>query len=252
VLAPVACILAVLPTIAAEDSWEFRAGAGIAVTPVYEGAGAYILTPLPDLGASWTKGPLALSVSTIDGIGISTFHSDIGIMTHASVNTGSSREADFLPDVEGPLVVDIMAGYVTPLGIVGAVVRYRPVQTTGPGKRRDGELLHGFQYSVLYYLPLSENDRLSLGASALLDFMDGRYAKGWYSVHCDTAHIEQYDADAGIRATSVALDLELMITERIGLRAQVTETIPLGDAADSPYTDTWYQTNMTVTTFYSF
>jgi outer membrane scaffolding protein for murein synthesis (MipA/OmpV family) len=256
----------------AEDGWELSVGAGVVGAPVYEGSRDYYASPVPSIDVSWTKGGFSLSASILDGLGVMYVDEGTGILASASVNMGSTRERDgyslFVvpvehrsrterllegtPDASGILAADATVAYITPIGLLGATAGYRPTRLDYPDGAGADETFHGLVYSLLYMIPLPVTDWLDVSAVALLEAMDGRYADAWYAVETATPSLDQFDAGAGLHRAQLVLDATAMITQRFGVSLMAAESLLLGDAGRSPYTEKRFQTSVVVTSFYSF
>lgn len=269
-----AALVALLAATAAyaEDGWELSLGAGVVGEPVYEGAHDYYATPIPTANLSWTSGGLSLSASILDGLGVTYVHEPTRLLAMASLNSGASRERDGYslvvvpvehtarterllegtPDATGILAADATLGYITPVGLVGATAGYRPTRLEYPAGNGSDETHHGFLYSLLYMIGLPLTDRIEVSTIALLEAMDGRYADAWYTVETDTAALEEFDAQPGLLRTRFVLDSTAMISERFGISLMAAQTVLLGDAARSPYTERQFQTSVILSSFYSF
>ncbi len=258
--------------VGADEGWSFRVGAGVAGVPVYEGADEYIVAALPDVAVNWSRGIVSLSASSTDGVGLTLFDGDTGILAAASVNVGASRLREWVgtlsypesysdrtetrlsdtPDVNEMVIADATIGCLTPIGIIGAVYGYRPVRVDYPPGRGEDGVHHGSLLSVMYLVALPLTDRLSVEAVALLDWMDDRYADAWYSLERETSELPRFDANRGLRSVRAVLGAEYMVTDHFGLSTQLGGTILLGDAADAPYTTERLQTTLVLSTFYAF
>lgn len=256
----------------AKGEWELSVGAGVAGSPVYEGAREYYATPIPTVDVSWTRGSFSLSASILDGLGAMYVHEETGVIASASLNTGATRERDgyslFVvpvdhsnstekllegtPDATGVLAADATLGYITPVGLVGATAGYRPTELDYPRGAGTDDTLHGFVYQTFYMIPLPVTEWLEVSAIACLEMMDGRYADAWYSVETDTASLDEFAADAGLHRAQLVVDSTAMISERLGVSLLASGSVLLADAGRSPYTESEFQTSVVLTSFYRF
>lgn len=252
------------PFASAEDGWDLTLGAGIVQSPVYEGSRDYYLSPFPTVAVSYTTGEVSFSASLIEGLGVTYANSDRGVLTSLSVSPGSERSRDGYdllfrhadhtretsrllegtPTAKGIVTTNFTLGFVTPVGLVGTGVGYVPTST--------GKTYHGFLGSLFYMLPVPLGERVRITAIATLEAMDSQYADAWYTLAQDTGSLDAFDADAGLRATQLALEGSLRITDQFGVSLLAGEVILLGDAARSPFTETQFQTSLMLQAFYSF
>jgi outer membrane scaffolding protein for murein synthesis (MipA/OmpV family) len=252
------------PFASAEDGWDLTLGAGIVQSPVYEGSGDYYLSPVPNVAVSYTTGELSFSASLLEGLGVTYMNGNRGILTSLSVSPGPERNSegyDLLfrhvehtsrtsrlledtPTVRGIVTTNLTLGFVTPVGLVGAGAGYLPTSAE--------KTYHGFLGSLFYMLPVPLGERVQVTAVATLEAMDLQYADAWYTVAEDTGSLDAFDADAGLRATQVALEGSFQMTDQFGVSLLVGEVILLGDAARSPYTEEQTQTTLMLQAFYHF
>jgi hypothetical protein len=258
-------------SVAAEDGWSLRVGAGAAAAAVYEGSDEYAAAPVPSVDVGWTRGPVSIGAST-GGLGITCFQPDVGVLAGATVGLGQSRTRTltatplspttysrrterFLedtPNVTGIAAADATLGYLTPVGIVAATVGYRPTLVEFTTAGRSDELYHAFLYSIFYYIGAPITEKLSIDAIVLVDAMDDRYAEAWYSLPDDTARLDSYDASAGLRSVQFVLEGSFAITEHLGASLMIGNTYLLGDAANAPFTRERLQSAVVIASFYEF
>jgi outer membrane scaffolding protein for murein synthesis (MipA/OmpV family) len=206
------------PFASAEDGWDLTLGAGVVQSPVYEGSGDYYLSPLPNLAVSYTTGEVSFSASLLEGLGVTYVDGDRGVLTSLNVSPGPERNSegyDLLfrqiehtdetselledtPTVKGIVTTSLTLGFVTPVGLLGANAGYLPTSAD--------KTYHGFLGSLFYMLPVPLGERVRVTAIATLEAMDSQYADAWYTLADDTGSLDAFDADAGLRATQLALE----------------------------------------------
>ncbi len=261
-----------LPTAVADDTWSIRAGAAAAGTVIYDGSDDYVSAVLPEVEVAYSRERISLSTSVMDGIGVTFFDPGRGQLVSASVNVGSSRLREWngvlsapgsysdrakrrlsdTPNVEEFVAVDLTAGYLTPVGVVGAVVGYRPARVDPPADRGRDRIEQGLLLSAMYLLPLPIGDRGAVEAIVLFDLMNESYADAWYALPYETDEHSRFDAVAGLRSVRAILGFEHIFASNLGVGAQLGGTVLLGDAADSPFTVSRVQSSLVISTFYSF
>ncbi len=252
------------PFVNAQEGWEISLGAGLAQSPVYEGSEDYYVSPFPAVDVGYTTGSFSFSASILDGLGLSYMHPEGKLLTSISVAPGAGRDSDGYsllfsqadhskqtqelledtPTVRGIVSTDLTIGTITRVGLFAASVGYRPTDAE--------ETYHAFVGSLVYMIGLPLTERLGLAASASIEAMDKRYAEAWYGLDNDTAALDAFEADAGLRMTQLAIEGTYMFSEQIGMTALVGESVLLGDAADSPYTESRFQTTGMLYGFYRF
>jgi len=252
------------PFAAADDGWAFSFGGGVLHEPVYEGSADTYRTPVPAARVEYTAGALSLSASLLDGLGVSYIHERSGVLGSIGVVPGPERNPDGYaplfteidhsaetrrllagtPTVRSPVEADLMVGAVTPVGVVGATLGYRPIR----GDRNE----EAFVGSALYMIPVPVTDRFAVMGLVGVEVMDGAYADAWYGLEEDTAALRAYDPAAGLRAAQLVLELTYRITERLGVSLLGRELVLLGDAAKSPFTERRFQTTAFLQAYYTF
>jgi outer membrane scaffolding protein for murein synthesis (MipA/OmpV family) len=250
--------------LAAEDGWGVSLGAGLVRSPVYEGSGDYYISPVPDVNVGYTTGGLSFSASLLNGLGISCMHSESGFLANINVAQGPERDSEVYtplidevehsgdtqrlledtPTARSPVSTELTVGTATPVGLVGMTIGYRPTVVE--------KTYHAFVATVFYMIGLPLSDRLTLSAFTSLDGMDGRYAEAWYSLEEDTPSLDAFDAKGGLRAAQLAIEGSYMVRDRLGISLLARGLILLGDAAQSPYTETRFQTDAMLRAFYQF
>lgn len=240
----------------APGPWEVSVGAGVASTAVYPGARERYLVPFPAIEASYGRGPLSVSASVLNGLGVTYFQASTGLLWSASVAPGAERRRDGYrvfgvrvdhsdhtaglllntDDVSTPVSVTGMVALPTPVGLVGATVGYHPTKVRPLDPARSDQVHHGMQYALLYLVGFPLSERLAVTGTVRSDYMNRDYARAWYSVEPDTPPLRPFEARSGFRATQVAAQLEYSLTSRIDLSLLGAASWLLGDARRSPLT----------------
>ncbi len=265
------------PFAAAQDGWDLSVGAGVAQTPVYEGSESYFMSPFPAVDVSYTTGGVSISASILDGLGVSYMHEGLGIFGSVSVNFGEERDSEgysFLatqvdhdkrtrklledtPTVRTVVAADATLGVLTPVGVLGTTIGYRPsvVEYNGASGPSGGggtdTTYQAFVGSLFYLIGMPVTERLSVMAVLSLELMDADYADAWFTVEEPTASLDAFEAEAGLRAAQLAIEGSYMFADHFGLSLTAGEMVMLGDAADSPYTRGQFQTVVMLEAFYS-
>jgi hypothetical protein len=235
------------------------------------------MSPFPSVDVSYTTGGLSISASILDGLGVSYMHEGRGVLGSVSVNFGAERDSEgysFLatnvdhdrrtrelledtPAVRTVVAADATLGVLTPVGVLGTTVGYRPsvVEYSGASGPSGGggtdATYQAFVGSLFYMIGMPLTERLSVMAVLSLELMDADYADAWFSVEEPTASLDTFEAEAGLRAAQLALEGSYMFAEHFGLALTAGEMVMLGDAAASPYTRGQFQTVAMLEAFYS-
>jgi hypothetical protein len=232
------------------------------------------MSPFPSVDVSYTTGGLSISASILDGLGVSYMHEGRGILGSVSVNFGAERDSEgysFLatqvdhdkrtrelledtPAVRTVVAADATLGVLTPVGVLGTTVGYRPsvVEYNGPSSGGDTDATYqAFVGSLFYMIGMPVTERLSVMAVLSLELMDADYADAWFTVEEPTASLDTFEAEAGLRDAQLALEASYMFADHFGLSLTAGEMVMLGDAAESPYTRGQFQTVAMLEAFYS-
>ncbi len=265
------------PFAAAQDGWDLSVGAGVAQTPAYEGSESYFMSPFPSVDVSYTTGAVSISASILDGLGVSYMHEGLGILGSVSVNFGEERDSEgysFLatqvdhdkrtqklledtPTVRTVVAADATLGVLTPVGVLGTTIGYRPSvveyngASGGGGGGGTDATYQAVVGSLFYLIGMPVTERLSVMAVLSLELMDADYADAWFTVEEPTASLDAFEAEAGLRAAQLAMEGSYMFADHFGLSLTAGEMVMLGDAADSPYTRGQFQTVVMLEAFYS-
>jgi outer membrane scaffolding protein for murein synthesis (MipA/OmpV family) len=254
----------------AENGWEVELGAGILRSPVYAGSDDWYVAPIPGFEVAYSTGRLSFSASLLDGLGATYVDERYGLLASVGINFGEERDSEEYslvvvptdhseragrllegtPTVRGLLKADLTLGALTPIGLVGAALGYRPTTVDyGDGQERT---YNGFLYSLFYVVGMPLGERLDFSALVSLEAMDRRYADAWYSLEEETAALEAFGAGAGLHAVSLAVEGNYALSRRIGMSLLAGETLLLSDAARSPYTVQRFQTQLVLEALYRF
>jgi hypothetical protein len=229
------------------------------------------MSPFPSVDVSYTTGGLSISASILDGLGVSYMHEGRGILGSVSVSPGTERDSEgysFLatqvdhdrrtrelledtPTVRSVVAADATLGVLTPVGVVGTTIGYRPSVVEYDGGGDADATYQAFVGSLFYMIGMPVTERLSVMAVLSLELMDTDYADAWFTVEEPTASLDTFEAEAGLRDAQLALEASYMFADHFGLSLTAGEMVMLGDAAESPYTRGQFQTVAMLEAFYS-
>jgi len=235
------------------------------------------MSPFPSVDVSYTTGAVSISASILDGLGVSYMHEGLGILGSVSVNFGEERDSEgysFLatqvdhdkrtqklledtPTVRTVVAADATLGVLTPVGVLGTTIGYRPSvveyngASGGGGGGGTDATYQAVVGSLFYLIGMPVTERLSVMAVLSLELMDADYADAWFTVEEPTASLDAFEAEAGLRAAQLAMEGSYMFADHFGLSLTAGEMVMLGDAADSPYTRGQFQTVVMLEAFYS-
>lgn len=273
-LAPITILSALLialsvPPARALEGLEVSAGAGGYLMPAYLGSSESVFIPVPVGRVAYNNKGNNYYLSLNDGLGVSRFDASRKLVGSLSLNGGEKRNSRWYeslsgrvahpasvkellagtPDVSSPLRAEAMLGRVTGAGIFGVILGYYPsrVQLAGGERTYDGLLA-----SLMWTAPVPLGERFAVTAVAAADFMNGKYADAWYSLGSATARLPAYDAAAGARSLRFVLQADYAGPRGPGATLLLSDTLLLGDAGDSPYTERRNQLTLGIYTFFNF
>ena len=254
--------------LSADDPWEISVGAGAYTANVYYGADEYYVVPFPHAKATYTRGRFSASASLLDGIGAMYMDTDSRFFGSININGGEERDPEEYnalgmakdhsdaikrllegsPAVKTSVRTEIMAGYLSRLGNFGISLEYHPTTVEGDTDRS----YDGFVAGLSYCKPFQVTEKLVVTGMLGLSVMDQDYAEAWFSVEAPTQRLEAFDAEAGLRDLHVVLQIDYMVSPRIGITLLNGNCLLLKDAGESPYTQSKYQMTSAVYGFYTF
>lgn len=252
---------AVLGSAAAQDAEPVETGPsllvglGASIQPVYEGSQEYRVAPVPIVAPSFgaSDGPRRFEFRGLDDIRIhALYFGRLSVGPLAGYRFGRDEDDSSrlrgLGDVEGGLVVGGFANYgfvetdVTRLGLDVAVSG----QVTGDvfdGTPFDRGRDHGLQVDLGTSIDHLATERLRLTGRAGLRFADADYMTTNFGVSpaqaaASPVGLPAFDPGAGLKNAYLQTGLTYNATERFELRAGAGYSRLVGDAADSPVTET--------------
>ena len=267
--AGLAALLLLLALPVHAQGWDLTLAIGGITEPIYPGSEHSYVVPIIDLRAETRRGPWSFSGSLLQGIDVTWFDPERGLLVSLNLNQGDERRRDVYsvagfevdhrastrrllsgsPELSNPINGTLMVGVLSPIGIVGASVAYVPTKVTGNA----GESTrHGVLASLLHMLVLPVGDRLEMSTLARVEFMDGEAADTWYTADEIAGVRDGFRAGAGLRDASLAAQLRYSLTERVSITGVVQYTRLLGDAGASPFTTARGQTTALLQTEYRF
>lgn len=248
----VALCLFVAVDLTAQDAWSFAFGGFGMLMNTYPGSDEYDVSVMPEVKIAYAKGPVTFGFSLIDGVGFTYANPEIHLLVSLNLFLGSERDSETYavgffrkdhsnriarrladtPTVSTIAYGELALGYMGPVGIFGATVEYHPTSYEGDSN----EFYHGIVSSVYYLLPFPVTDRLMVTGKFAVDFMDARYAEAWYSLPEDTAELDAFRAEPGIKDVKLYLRLDYLLAKHVGVIVLASDTLLLGDAGRTPLT----------------
>ncbi len=256
----------------AKDGWDFAMGGGVYSSNVYVGSEDYYITPFPTVEAVYGMDDVSLSLSLLNGIGVTYFNQENGLIGDITLTSGEERDSEEYsvlwiakdhsertkrlladsPKVSTPIVVNGMIGYQVLNGIIGANIGYHLIDVDYTLAGQKDPDYQGILFSLFYSVERSMTETLSFKAMLGVEYMNQDYADAWYSISQATAELDLFDADAGLRDAMFSIGVTRMFSAHTGVSLLGAGTLLLADAGRSPYTVERFQPSTMLTAFYSF
>ena len=233
-----------------DKDWKIALGAGARVAPEYEGADSFDVSPGPYVSVTWRN---RIFLNTAQGLGVyarRNRHYRLG----ASIGYAAGRDEDEgrllrgMGDVDPGARAQIFGALSLGGTPVGEVWAHAEVS-------RDFGASDGFQIEpgVSLHQRFGEDVRLSSILTA--SWSDGDYMDTFFSVtpaQSARSILPAYDAGAGFRRADLRISLTWEFAEHWFTRTAISGGILLGDAADSPVTETAFQPSAGLMVGYQF
>jgi outer membrane scaffolding protein for murein synthesis (MipA/OmpV family) len=210
------------------SNWNVTLGAGIAARPVYQGASAYRVRPIPLFSASYGN----LVFLDARGLGINAINWN-GLRAGPILGfEGGRSESDDtrlngLGDISSSLTGGAFAAYHFGPFEISATVR-QAITHTGNGLA--GLVWFNYRHPII-------PDKLDLIAGPDLEFADGQYARTWFGVsqtQSAQSGLPVYTPGAGVKDVGLHLSLTYHYSEHFLLRGFAGIKELTSDVANSP------------------
>ncbi|WP_343714069.1 MipA/OmpV family protein [Inquilinus sp.] len=229
----------------ARGDWSFLLGGGAMVRPSYEGSDKFSVSPLPFVSINWRD---RVFLDMERGLGVNVVRTDV-LRLGVSVGFAPGRDEDDEDHLEGLGDIDMAArGHVFGSYSFGMVQLGLDVSKDFGGS--EGVLVRP---GVSVKVPLAESWTLSSGVSAT--WANDDYMQSFFGVSSSQSRksgLERYDAGAGFKSVDLRIGLNWAISESWFAAANAGVGILLGDAADSPITESRVQPSVGLAIGYRF
>ncbi|MBN2720032.1 MAG: MipA/OmpV family protein [Proteobacteria bacterium] len=257
----------------AGDGWDFTLGGGIFRANVYSGSNDYYVVPAPVVRVSYGMGDVSFSLSLPEGLGISYFNQEKGLIGSLTVGLNGeerdSQEYSVLgivkdhsprtkkllldtPTASAPVSYDAAIGFQALKGMIGGSIRYYPTSLDYQLVGQEDTDYQGLLYSLFYSTNRSLTEKLSFSAMLGVEYMNQDYADAWYTVLFPTVELDAFDADAGLRDAMFSLQVSRAFSEKVEVSLLVAGNLLLADAGKSPYTVERFQPSTLIYAVYKF
>ncbi|WP_225773439.1 MipA/OmpV family protein [Inquilinus sp. Marseille-Q2685] len=228
-----------------DGDWTFVLGAGARVGPSYEGSDKFSVTPGPFVAINWRD---RVFLDMERGIGVNIVRTD-ALRLGLSVGFAPGRDEDDedhlrgLGDIDAAARGHLFGSYSFGMWQVGIDVA------------KDFGGSEGLQIrpGVSVKMPLSDTWTLSSGISAT--WADDDYMQTFFGVspaQSRKSGLEHFDAGSGFKSVDFQIGLRWAFSENWFAMANVGVGVLLGDAADSPITESEVQPSVGLAVGYRF
>ena len=230
---------------AGRDDWSFVLGGGAMVAPSYEGSDKFSVSPLPFVSINWRD---RVFLDMEHGLGVNVVRTD-ALRLGVSVGFAPGRNEDDDDHLKGLGDIDAAAR-----GHIFGSYSFGKLQL-GVDVAKDFGGSDGVQVrpELSVKVPLSESWTLSSGVSAT--WADDSTMQSFFGVSASQSRksgLERFDAGAGFKSVNLRLGLNWAVSESWFATAHAGVGVLLGDAADSPVTESRVQPSVGLAVGYRF
>lgn len=249
-----ACLLFALHAPAQEEEakWRVSLGAGLDYVPKFPGADGHKVLPLPFVAASYGRFFFGAfpGAASLAGVGVNLYrdrHWRVGAALSAGL--AERKESDDprlrgLGDVDRTASAGLAAAYTQDWYVLGASV-LTDILNRGQGTLVSLNALGRHRAS----------DRLTFFGGPGFTWADARYTRTFFGVSSDqsaASGLPEFGTHPGLNSARLGLGAGYRIDERWSALAFASLSTLLGDAVDSPITESRSQYFLGVAVFYRF
>ena len=217
-------MMAALPAVAQERSFNFSLLGGVAAAPDYPGSKNYGATPL----AGFTFGSLKYGGLAM-GSGIGEIPEN-GLKFGGSFRIIGSRRVSNNPELVG--LADLSTAVELGLGVT-----YQETNWNIFGQVRQGfGGHHGVTGTIGSDLIFRPNDRLTIAGGPRINLGDSEYANTYFGVAAPTANFGAFNASGGVLGAGVSVRATYKMTDKWALEGTASYEKLMNDAKDSTIT----------------
>lgn len=214
----------------AESAWDVSVGAGVALSPEYEGSDDMRVSPIPIVNVTWND---RIYLNVPEELGAHVYR---GENLAAAVGVGydfgrdDDSALDGLGDVDGAATLNLRLEYQ--VGRITSSIRGTRYLGSSDGLEVD--------LGVEALLPLrrgGDHPTPALSPAISATWADGNYTQAYFSVDGDQAArsgLERYDAGAGFKSVEGSVAFMYPLGSGWLANASLEYSRLIGDAADSP------------------
>jgi outer membrane protein len=235
-----------------KPTWRVALGAGLDYIPKFPGSDGHKILPLPFIAASYGRFFFGAfpGAASIAGVGVNLYQDRHWRFAAAlSAGLAERKESDDprlqgLGDVRRTASAGVALAYTESWYVLGASVL--------------SDILNGGQGTLVSLNALGRHrasDRLTLFGGPGLTWADGRYTQTFFGVNAQqsaASGLPEFATHPGWNSARLGLGAGYRITERWSALAFASLSTLLGDAVDSPITESRSQYFLGVAIFYRF
>jgi outer membrane protein len=235
-----------------EPAWRVALGAGLDWVPKFPGSDSHKILPLPFIAASYGRFFFGAfpGAASIAGVGVNLYqdrHWRFGVAVSAGL--AERRESDDprlqgLGDVRRTASAGVALAYTESWYVLGASVL--------------SDILNRGQGTLVSLNALARHrasDRLTFFGGPGLTWADGRYTQTFFGVSADqsaASGLPEFGTHPGFNSARLGLGAGYRITERWSALGFASLSTLLGDAVNSPITESRSQYFLGMAIFYRF
>lgn len=232
---------------ASKQDWNVTLGLGAAIAPKYPGSSADHLEPIPMVSIIYQDtyffGPNGLGANVLNWNGLKA-GPVLGFTPER--NHHDDQRLNKMGNIESSVNAGGFVSYTTGAFDINSVVKQAVTHMDSYG-------LSG-SVAANYHLPLVPK-KLDLSAGPLIDFADSDYMRTWFGVtqgQASASGFRAYSPQGGIEDIGASAMLTYHYTQHILLNTFLNVKELVGDAADSPITESATQVTGGVSIGYHF
>lgn len=225
--------------------WKVTLGAGALVMPEYDGSDEFTVYPIPYFSITW-KDLVFLNLER--GLGVYAYRDD-RFQLGVSVGYARGRAEDSSDRLRGLGDIDDAArGNLFARYSLGSL-------SLGLDLTQDFGGTDGFQIRPNIGLNYALSKKVRLSPEVSVTWANDDYMQSYYGIspaQASRSGLQRFDAEAGFRRAEIRIAATWDITDRWFTTANVGFGYLLGDAADSPITDSRFQPSIGLFVGYKF
>ncbi len=231
-------------------TWQVELGLGAQLTPGFYGLSRYEVQPGPVIDIRYKDIAFA---SSGEGIGVNLFS-----FRHISVGAAITYDLGRSPHVDGKILTGLGTIHAAPEAKIFAttvVSKSFPLTIRVDARKQIGAT-NGYVGDVGAYLPMpGSSQKFAWFVGPTVTVADARYMNAYFGVsrtQAASTHYHRYHAQAGFKSAGLGVSADYFVTQHFIVNVDGAVERLLNSAADSPITQTKYDTVGVVSAVYKF